>query len=389
MAAKKKLLFYVPDLGGGGAEHMLVNQLHGLQGEDVIIDLVTLRNEGVYSNQIPKAIRIFTVYPSRSLFGRIPCLSNLLFLYVRKMCMLLFRQRRLYQALVLRRTYDTEIYILPTKVTVGSSHPATRSKKIFWLHNDCDFPQSSSLPISRRLQAPSHMHTVVCISEQVKRSYITQGGDASKAVLYLNSVNADHIRKQALADAPAWRADTLHIMALGRMAIQKRYDRLLEAMAILHQDYPHLPPYQLHILGTGDMLVSLQMQCERLQLTQTVKFEGYIANPYPYLASADIFVMSSDHEGLPGAMLEARILTTPIVTTQVSGVEEILEHGKLGKVTALDPYALARALAEYLCSKDARKQAKELLYQHPWPYDLKTQIPKLRKIYGLDAQEKG
>jgi glycosyltransferase involved in cell wall biosynthesis len=79
---------------------------------------------------------------------------------------------------------------------------------------------------------------------------------------------------------------------------------------------------------------------------------GFVADPYPYLEKADVFVLSSAWEGLGNVIIEALLCGTPVVSTDCpSGPAEILENGRYGRLVPVgDPDALASAIAEALRS---------------------------------------
>jgi glycosyltransferase involved in cell wall biosynthesis len=84
-----------------------------------------------------------------------------------------------------------------------------------------------------------------------------------------------------------------------------------------------------------------------------VLLPGFAANPWPYYAAADLFVLSSDYEGFPLVLIEALRSGLPIVSTDCeSGPREILEGGSYGTLVPVgDAQALARALSEALASQ--------------------------------------
>ena len=85
---------------------------------------------------------------------------------------------------------------------------------------------------------------------------------------------------------------------------------------------------------------------------------GYLANPYPYIEDADVFVLSSGWEGLPTVVIEALALGTQVVSTNCpTGPSEILDHGRYGRlVPVADPEALATTILT--------------TFNHPLPTDL-------------------
>jgi glycosyltransferase involved in cell wall biosynthesis len=144
------------------------------------------------------------------------------------------------------------------------------------------------------------------------------------------------------------------ILGVGRLARQKRFDVLVEAFAILLRRRPA----RLLILGEGDQRGALEAQTRRLGLdAEQVALPGYADNPYPYLAAADLFVLSSDFEGLPSVLIEALALGCPVISTDCpGGSSEILHGGEVAPlVPADDPSALAGAMERALAAPPDRE----------------------------------
>lgn len=133
-----------------------------------------------------------------------------------------------------------------------------------------------------------------------------------------------------------------YIVHVGRFSAQKRHDLLLDAFAQL---------------GKGERLVLLANADPRLErmiaergLAGRVRIAGFQQNPYPWIAAARLLVLSSDHEGLPNALIEAIALGVPVVSTDCpSGPREILGAACPELlVPAGDAAALAAAMARTL-----------------------------------------
>lgn len=134
---------------------------------------------------------------------------------------------------------------------------------------------------------------------------------------------------------------------IGRLTHQKGLDTLLEAMHILKLEGYNL---QLHLVGDGPLHSTLVETTERLNLSDCVFFEGPVAPSYipEKLASADLFILPSRFEGMPGALLEAIAHGVPAVVTRVSGSEEIIDPSIGWTVAAGDSRALAKAIQDAL-----------------------------------------
>jgi glycosyltransferase involved in cell wall biosynthesis len=119
-----------------------------------------------------------------------------------------------------------------------------------------------------------------------------------------------------------WRGPGPRLLAVGRLTHQKGFDMLLPAF---QQTLRIFPTAELTILGQGPEEASLKAMSRELGIEAQVRFAGYVTNPHAWFADASIFVMSSRHEGISNALLEAAAAGLPIVTTPaLGGVAELL-----------------------------------------------------------------
>jgi glycosyltransferase involved in cell wall biosynthesis len=102
------------------------------------------------------------------------------------------------------------------------------------------------------------------------------------------------------------------------------------------------------MLGEGPREAKLRALAQRLGVADRVRWLGFRENPYPFFRAADCFALTSDHEGLPNAIIEAMACATPPVSTRCPfGPEELIEDGVSGRLTAVgDTDAFAAALRE-------------------------------------------
>ncbi|ATY33265.1 glycosyltransferase [Sphingomonas psychrotolerans] len=145
--------------------------------------------------------------------------------------------------------------------------------------------------------------------------------------------------------APVQLPEGRYIVGVGRLEPQKRWDRLIDALA--RTDDQHV---QLLILGEGSMRVQLEAQVAALGLAARVRMPGHAGDPLPALAGAAVAVLTSDYEGVPGVLREALSVGTPVVSTESSvAVREIVGAPELGTVIAReDAASLVAALNFWL-----------------------------------------
>ncbi len=164
-----------------------------------------------------------------------------------------------------------------------------------------------------------------------------------------NPVITPELTAQAAAPCPhPWLDGTgvPAICAAGRLQRQKDFPTLIRAFAKLRAGRD----CRLLILGEGSARPRLEALITELGLADQVALVGFQANPYAYLARADLFVLSSAWEGSPNVLTEALALGTPVVATDCpSGPAEVLDGGRFGPLVAVgDAAALAAAMGATL-----------------------------------------
>lgn len=146
------------------------------------------------------------------------------------------------------------------------------------------------------------------------------------------------------------------IVAVGRLRPQKNYPLLLKAFSKVCQQHPD---YQLRIFGKGNCLADLEGLAHQLGICKAVTFEGHRTDVHQAMADSDIYVLPSDFEGMPNALMEAMAMGFPVVSTDCPcGAPRMLikdqENGLLTKVGDADD--LASAINRYIEDKDLKQR---------------------------------
>ena len=120
-----------------------------------------------------------------------------------------------------------------------------------------------------------------------------------------------------------------HFVFVGSVSNRKRPILLINAIKKLHDNMKGVE-IVLDIIGDGPMISMTQLEVKRLGIQKSVRFHGYLAEPYSLIARADAFVLPSLSEGISRASLEALFLGVPCVLKKVDGNSELIEEGKNG-----------------------------------------------------------
>ncbi len=133
-------------------------------------------------------------------------------------------------------------------------------------------------------------------------------------------------------------------VTIGRLSPEKNHARLIEAFALVHGARPDT---RLLIVGDGPLRGSLQAGIDAQGLTGAAFLTGSLSNPFPALAAADCFVLSSDYEGQPMVLLEAAVAGRPIVSVRFESVSDALPDGQI-HIVDQSVSGLAAGLFDYL-----------------------------------------
>ncbi len=181
------------------------------------------------------------------------------------------------------------------------------------------------------------------------------GNKRSSVFTIPNPADLVMVRRGADGAAPhPWLAElegseSAVLLGVGRLAPEKGFDVLLRAVARLRRDGG---THRLLLVGDGGERGRLELLAANLGLDDaSIQFVGAQSNPWSYMARASALVVPSHAEGFGLVVAEAMACGTQVVSTRCGAPEEILEHGRLGEMAAVDdPEALAAAIARALAS---------------------------------------
>ena len=311
-----KILFFIENLSSGGAEKVLRTLVNNMDQSRFDITVMT-----VWPEDAQKYLKQGIHYKS---------------LYARKNRVNHLRYRaeaalNLAYPLHIRGDYDIEVAYLEcgsTKIMAGSTN--RKAKKLAWVH--CDLKKKQADPeafVRTSRNWYKAFHKIVCVSENVRDSFIALFGNDPEVTVLYNTVDDDEIREKANAAVSAEKSG-FTIVGVGRLCEQKGYDRLLSAhKSLVDAGCRH----DLWILGEGPDRMKLEQLIADYGISDSVKLWGFQENPYPIMQTADLLVCSSRYEGFSTFVTEGLILGKPVVTTDCTGMRELLGNSEYGLIT--------------------------------------------------------
>jgi len=329
----KRVLVFQSDLHGGGAERTVLNLVNGLDRDRYAPTLVLNRATGSYIDEVRADVPVVELGSSR--------LRNSLWPLVREI--------RRQQPDICFATLQGPSFLLWLARTMAR----TRAPLVLRESNNWTARGVPVTSLSQRAVGLAYRRAdcVVCLSNGVNEDVKRRQGDVRTRTIY-NPIDVAGIRLAAddrSKPGPPWgpvgERDVVELVAAGRLTRQKGFDLLLDAVASMRE-----LPWRLTILGEGPDESKLIEQARSLDLSDRVDFPGFIANPYPWLAAADLFVLSSRWEGFGHVIAEAMALGTPVLSTRCpSGPDEIIEDGTDGVLCEPDSAeSIAASLRELI-----------------------------------------
>ena len=188
---------------------------------------------------------------------------------------------------------------------------------------------------------------LICVSENDRQLALRSGvGNKNSLAVVRYGINYTPVTTPNLLQQPP------RLIMVARFNEQKDQTTLLKAIAQLKDDSIHLD-----LVGSGISLESCKALAKSLGIEDQVSFLGDRRDVPDLLAQSQIFILSTNYEGLPISILESMRSGLPVVATSVNGIPEEVEHSKTGLlVSRQDVKALADALQTLIKSPEIRQQ---------------------------------
>lgn len=370
---KIKILHIIKSLGRGGAEILLPESLH-LHDKS--------RYDFHYIYFLPWKDQM--VRPIRDAGGKVTCFkakNNLQILFKYKKIISYCRKHQIdlihchlpwsgfLGRIVFSRT-KTAIPVIYTEHNIQERyHPATK-----WLNKVSFNAQSLAL----------------AVSEDVNRSIQEKIGPRISVKTVLNGVNTDHFKRDENKrnEVRSRYGIPKDALVVGNVAVFRKQKNLkvwLQAFKRVSDVYPDV--YGL-LVGAGPEEDEIKVKIKELDLEEKVLLTGLQVETTTFFSAMDIFMMSSNFEGLPIALLEAMSMKCAVVSTKAGGVVEVVKNGRDGLLGETEDFLM---LSEN-CKKLIGDKGERLRYQKAARkrvedyFSLSVMVDKLEKIY--DSQVK-
>ncbi|WP_297905623.1 glycosyltransferase [uncultured Parabacteroides sp.] len=357
-------------MNGGGAEKVLADILSNFDYSSYKVDLLLDYNVGTHLTKIDKRVKVIGLHS-----GKRSLLEKVLF---RCKPLLKTIHKAMLSKIVSSNYYDVIISFMEgPSAYYHSLLKGYALKNLTWIHVNLEV-NHWSLKYWKNSQEEAKfyqsMDKVLCVSQGAKevadRLFNLNG---NSQVLY-NLIDHNEICRRAQEREVEKQRFT--VCNVGRLAEQKRQDRIIKIAKILKDRGLNI---EFWILGVGPLESVLKEQARKAGVEDMVLFKGFQTNPYTYMKAADVFLLTSDTEGYPTVVCEALCLGKPIVSTNVTGVDELLAN-EAGIVCNYDVKDIADGIERLIKKPSLLKKYSQLSEKRGEEFDKET---VMWQIYSL------
>ena len=359
----KKLIFFMPSMEGGGVEKNLIIVSNYVSQHIKNVSLITF--DATFNKYFNKKINIINVRTKtktkHSKYYKYICCLWLLFkeIYLNKNILVFTFQANIYGIIL--------CYFLNVKVISRSnSSPSGWSKNFFKNYIFYFFIKKAN--------------AVIVNSEEFKREFKKKF--FINAIVIYNPLNKrEIIKKSKLAKKRFnifYKKAKLKIINIARLTDQKDHLTIIKALSLIVNKLK----FKMLIIGYGSEKNQLQKKIINYKLNKYVKIIDNRQNPYPYLKSSNLFILSSKFEGLPNVILEAQTLKKYVISTNCpTGPKEILKNGSLGSLFKVGDYKkLANLILEFNKNKKKYQKTINIAYKNLNRFDYELNCRKYLTI---------
>ena len=363
----------------GGAEKVLVTFLKNLPKDKYEIDLLLNLYSGKYLQEVPSWINVLYLNKGEMITtNRLQDIPVKAFRVIYQKMLKMFPSL-LYQFILKGKKYDIEFAAIHGMRDEILNSPLKSSKKLMWIHNDLKKTEFHDYT-DDEFRKFFGFDKIMVISEKIQQDFkilAKNEEEKNKIVRIYNPLDTEEILRKSEVGSLNWENEVPVFISVGTVFPQKGFDRLLRVhKRLLEEGFKH----KIQILGDGYDFANIKKLQEDLGVTETSTLFGFTDNPYPIIKDADFYILSSRYEGFPTVLFEAITLKKKIIATDVSGVREMLDNGKLGLIVDNSEDGIYEGMKKALQNPESFNEYEEHLKDYEMPFNLENSVNSIIKI---------
>jgi len=310
---KRKILLITPQLEGGGAEKVFRIIIENLNPEYFDIHILVISHPTGYYNSIPKHIEKESLNYKRVRYSLYGVYKHIL--KVQPSVVLCFNITHLAIWMgFLKAFLPKDIKVVCRESTILSA----QNKGYVW------YKQKILNFLYRKLY--KNVDSVIALSKSMSEDLVINYQiPKNKIEVIGNPISSKKVMGRSLFYEGNLPENKFNLVFVGRLSKEKRLEFLLKAVAMAQNQYIHLT-----LIGkpsNDEYHEKLKRIVEKYELEEKVTFFGHQSNPYPYLAKANMLVMTSRYEGFPNVILESFALGIPVMVLEsIANFKEFVDN---------------------------------------------------------------
>lgn len=356
---RKRVLIVIPTLGIGGGEKLAI---------DIVLNLNLQKCEVLLLSLFPKMGTVFeNIIKENGI--KIKYLNKKIG-FDPKVIIEFAKLVREYKPHIIHTHLNVVPYVLPATIFYGIKN------RFHTVHSVANMESTGFLKKLMKVTYRFFSFTPVAICDFVKTTICEEYGlpDERVPCIY-NGVNTEMFNRIEKKK----NINYFNFITTGRMQHVKNHKLLINAFSDVAKKHENVI---LTILGDGELRLDIEKQIKELSLEEKVILKGVVSNVPVELNEADVYIMTSNYEGLPLSVLEAMACGLPIVTTKAGGVIDIVKQDQNGLLIDVgNREQLVKAMSKLIEDVKLRQQFGEVSFNMSKQYDIQVCSKKYENLY--------
>lgn len=343
----KKVAFFMHNFNGGGAEKVTIHLVNELAQKGYEVALIIRENKGILEKTVDNKVEIIKL----NLEKENKLLKNI-------------KNIKILKEIIESNKYDCMFSVSAPMSLISevSNYIAKKKIKLYCIIHSTISMENRKLKKIRYLLMKifdKYSTKTIVVSKDAREDYVkTVKVAEDKTVTIYNPVITKEFEKNLEQEVDDdWFQDNKNfktIINVGRLTEVKNQELLLKAIQLISKE----ENVRLVIFGEGELRDKLEESIKEKKIENIVRLKGFVSDTAKYLKNADLFVLSSNYEGLPTALIEALAAGCKVVSTNCkTGPREILEDGKYGELVPVnDVEEMKKAIIKQLNTKANKKE---------------------------------
>lgn len=355
---KKKLLIVVPGLGTGGGEKLALDLASNIDKNKFDVSMMSLLpRRGMLFEKVAEENKINVIYLNKKLGIDIFVILQV------------FKTIKQFKPDIINTHLQVVPYILPSVIFFRIK------KKFHTVHSVACKESTGLLKFIMKFAYKVCGFVPVAISDYVKQTICNEYKiKEDKIPCIYNGIETKKIYTNQRD-----KNQEIKFITIGRMQNEKNHKLMINAFAEVCKERNNIT---LTILGDGVLRTDIEKQINQYGLGNKVFLKGIVNNVADELNKSDIYIMSSNYEGLPLSILEAMACGLPVITTKAGGVVDIVKDYENGLLVEVEnKMQLINAMKKLIDDSELRERMGKVSLEYSRKYDISECTKSYERLY--------